>query len=131
MADDARKAELIAALDLARSRIAVNAGALREDLDPLARVKGSFRRHGLAWMSGAALFGLVLAKLPARKKIVTVDPKGRKLRDAPKAATAGIILGVLKIVFDLSKPWLADWVARRATGYVGHRVERGAAPRGR
>jgi hypothetical protein len=131
MAHDARKAELIAALDRARSSIAVNAGALREDLDPLARVKGSFRRHGFAWMSGAALFGLVLAKLPARKKIVTVDSKGQKLRDAPKAATAGIILGVLKIAFDLGKPWLAEWVARRATGFAEQRVAGGTAPCGR
>lgn len=118
MADHARKAELIAQLDRARSRIAVNAGALRTDLDPLAKVKASYRRNGVAWLGGAALLGLVLAKLPARKKIVTVDPKGRKVNDSQKnAATAGLLLGALKIAFDLSKPWLVDWVARRAAGF--------------
>ena len=117
MAHDTRKAELIAALDRARSRLAVNAGALREDLDPLGRVKSSYRRHGLAWLGGAALAGLVLAKLPARQKIVEVDTRGQKLRDTSKAATAGLLLGLLKIAFDLGKPWLAERLASYAATY--------------
>lgn len=129
MAHDARKAELIATLDRARSRIAVNAHALRDDLDPLAGVKRSFRSHGLAWVGGATLLGLVLAKLPARTKTVTVDRAGRKFRDAPKAATAGLIVGALKIAFDVGKPWIAGWLSRRAATFAGDYAARGDLPR--
>jgi hypothetical protein len=118
MAHDARKAELIAALDRARSRLAANAHALRADVNPLARVQRSFRRNGFAWVGGATLLGVLLAKIPARTKTVTVDPRGRKLRDTPKAASAGLLLGVLKIAFDLGKPWIAGWLSRRAASYA-------------
>lgn len=84
----------------------------------MVRVKASYQRHGFAWLSGAALFGLVLAKLPARKKIVKVDAKGQRLREAPKMAKAGLIFGALKLAFDLSKPLLADWISQRATAYA-------------
>lgn len=129
MAHDARKAELIAALDQARSRLAVNAHALRDDLDPLSGVKRSFRRHGLVWLGGATLFGLVLSKLPARTKKVVVDRKGARLREAPRAATAGIALGALKIAFDLGKPWIAGWLARRAEQYVAPGDSSASRPR--
>ncbi len=119
MAHDARKAELIVALDRARSRLAANALGLRDDLDPLARVRRSFGRNGFAWVGGATLLGVLLAKIPARTKSVTVDRDGTKFRDTPKAAAgAGLLLGVLKIAFDLGKPWIAGWLSRRAAGYA-------------
>jgi hypothetical protein len=118
MAHDARKAELIAALDRARSRLAANAHALRDDLDPLARARRSFQRNGFAWVGGATLLGVLLARLPARTKTVTVDRRGRKVEDTRKAATAGLTLGVLKIAFDLAKPWLAGWISRRAASFA-------------
>ena len=114
MAHDARKTELIATLDRARSRLAVNVHALRDDLHPLTGVRRSFQRHGLAWLGGATLFGLLLSKLPARTKNVVVDRRGAKLREKPGAATAGLFVAALKIAFDLAKPWIGGWLSRRA-----------------
>jgi hypothetical protein len=118
MAHDLRKAELIATLDRARSRLAANALAVREDLNPLTGVQRSFRQHGLAWLGGATLFGLVLSKLPARTKKVIVDRKGAKVSDSRNAATAGLLIGTLKLAFDLGKPFLSGWLARRAEGFA-------------
>jgi len=129
MAHDTRKAELIATLDRARSRIAANAHALGDDLNPIAQVKKSFRRHGLAWLGGAALTGLVLSKLPGRTKVVTVDRKGQRVQDTKKAATAGLLLGVIKIAFDLAKPWLAGWISERAAQYAGGGAGQRGTPR--
>jgi hypothetical protein len=113
MAHDARKAELIAALDRARSRLAANAHGLRDDVNPLSCVQRSFRRNGFSWVGGAALLGVLLARLPARTRVVTVDRRGQKVQDTRKAATAGLTLGALKIAFDLAKPWLVGWISRR------------------
>jgi hypothetical protein len=118
MAHDARKAELIAALDRARSRLAANAHALRDDVNPLARVQRSFRRNGFAWVGGATLLGVLLARLPARTKVVTVDRQGARVRETKSAATAGLLLGALKLAFDLAKPWMAGWLSRRAASFA-------------
>lgn len=129
MAHDARKAELIATLDRARSRLAANAHALRDDVNPVVQVKKSFRRHGVLWLGGAAFTGLMLSKLPARTKVVTVDRKGQRVQDTKKAATAGLLVAVLKIGFDLVKPWLAGWISERAAQYAGGTAEKRGASR--
>ena len=117
MAEDQRKAELTAELALARSRLTVNLGALRRALDFPARMKGAVLKHPAAWVGGAALFGILLAKLPTRRKkiVVTADGKPAKISTAGKS---GLLLGALKIAFDLSRPALAKWAGQRVADYM-------------
>jgi hypothetical protein len=125
MAQDEDKAELIAELARARAALASNAGALRHDLDFPTRAKKAFKRNPLLWLGAAAVIGLVIARLPGRpKKVVKVFPK-EKEPALEKAGKAGLLLGVLKIVFDLARPALLKWVTQRFSDYVAT----GQAPR--
>ena len=119
MADPARKAELIATLDRARSRLSVNAHALRDDLNVAVQIQRSFTRHRTAWFGGATLVGLLLAKLPARTKKVVVTRKGEPLATKTSAMSAGLLVGGLKLVFAVCKPWLTGWLAQRITTRAG------------
>lgn len=125
MAKDQRKAELTAELALARGRLSANLDALRRDLDFSARVKGAVMKNPATWVGGATLFGMLLAKLPARRKkiVVTTDGNPAKLGTAGKT---GLLLGALKIAFDLSRPALAKWAGQRVADYMD-----GAKPSGR
>lgn len=117
MAEDQRKAELTAELARARGRLSANLDALRRDLDFPGRVKGAVMKNPATWVGGATLFGVLLAKLPARRKkvVVTTDGKPAKLGAAGKT---GLLLGALKIAFDLSRPALAKWAGQRVADYM-------------
>ena len=123
MAHDARKAALIAALDRARSQLAVNAGALRDDLDVNRRARRSFSHNRVAWLGGATIAGVLLSRLTARTGKVVVNRKGRKHEGETSAVKAGLLLGALKIAFDLAKPTLLKWAGRRVADYVSQRTQ--------
>ena len=128
MAEDQRKAELTAELARSRVRLAANFGALRRDLDFPARVKGAVTRHPAAWIGGATLFGILLAKLPARRKKAVVIGHGKPAKLA-RAGMTGLLLGALKIAFDLSRPALAKWAGRRVADYMDGTKTNGHPPR--
>jgi hypothetical protein len=121
------KAELLAQIAASRARLAAAAGGLRDagegvkrSLDVPARVSDSFRKHRPAWLGGAALLGILLSKLPARKKTVYVDRDNGELLG--KAAKAGFAWGAVKTIAGLARPLLSeialtrftDWAARQA-----------------
>lgn len=117
MAQDQYKAELIAELARARSRFTRDLAGLRRGLDFPARLKVAVRRNPAVWVGGAALIGLLITRWPGRgKKVVT--PRPGKEAPAVTAGKAGLLLGVLKIAFDLSRPALAKWVGRRVSAYM-------------
>ena len=122
MAHDARKAALIAALDRARSQLAVNAGALRDDMDVGRRASRSFSHNRVAWLGGAAFAGLLLSRLTAGTRKVAVNWRGRKAEVKDSAVKAGLLIGALKIAFDLAKPQLLKWAGRRVADYVSSRA---------
>ena len=117
MAEDERKSELTAELARARSRIGANLGALRRDLDFPARVKGAVMKHPAAWVGGATLFGALLAKLPRRRKQTAVQHDGVDAK-VIGAGKTGLLVGALKIAFDLSRPALAKWAGQRVADYM-------------
>lgn len=128
MADIQRKAELTAELARARSRIAANFGALRCDLDFPARVKRVVLKNPTAWVGGATLIGVLLARLPARRKKVTARRSGAEAQIVG-AGKAGLLLGALKIAFDLTRPALAKWAGRRVADYMDGTKTNGRPPR--
>jgi hypothetical protein len=107
-----RKAELIAALARARTSLDRSATNVREALDVPARVRRSFSNNFFTWLGGAALAGVVLAKLPARKRKVYVNADGKRIAKATVAKT-GLLLAAMKIAFDLARPALVKVVSER------------------
>lgn len=120
MAQDDDKAELIAGLARARARLTESTLALRRDLDFPTRAKKAFKKSPLPWIGGAALVGLIIARLPGKKAkvVVTRKPKEPTMETAGKA---GLILGALKIAFDFARPALLHWATERFSGYVAAR----------
>lgn len=120
MAEATVKLELTADLERARARIARNANALRYDLDVGTHFKQSFHRNKVAYIGGATLFGLLLSKLPARRKKVYVERKSKEpLKEAEKA---GILLGLLQFLFKLSRPWLTSLATKQVADFVRARA---------
>jgi hypothetical protein len=107
-----RKAELIAELARARRQLDVSGKNVRHALDVPARVRSNFQKHALAWVGGAVLVGVLIAKLPRRsQKKPRDDGKNGAL---PKAGAAGLLVAGGKIAFDVLRPVLVKWLANRA-----------------
>jgi len=123
MAEPRVKTELAADLARARARLAGNFDALRRDVDVPALLKHSFRQNKAAFIGGATLFGLVLSKLPARKKKVYVDRKaGEGVREIEKA---GLWLIVLQFLFKTLRPMLTSLVTKQLSDFLKSRARKG------
>lgn len=107
-------------MDRARARLARNFDALRHDLDVGAHLKQSFHQNKAAYIGGATVFGLLLSKLPTRKKKIYVD---RKSKDGIKQAeAAGVWLILLQFVFKTLRPLLTSFVTKQVTEFVRSRA---------
>lgn len=131
MAGEEDKARLIAEIAAARAEVTEagqaleNAGtALKEKFNLPRRAGSSYRKHPALWLAGASLVGLLLSRLPARKKVVYVErDSGKKLGLEGKA---GWLWGAAKLGFTLAKPLLSGL----ATQHLASLVQRfsGAPP---
>ena len=113
MADPTKKQSLIRTLQEARGQIAGNIHGLKEDLSVGKRFRRSVRENPFVWYAGAAVLGLLLAKLPPMgRKVVVPQPIFAKQQKAGKAA---VLLGAIKIALDLGRPFITSWLKERAT----------------
>ena len=128
MAEDLRKAELTAELARARARLSGSLDALRHDLDFPGRVKATVRKHPVTWIGGAALCGILLSILPGRRKKVVSNRDGPPVKLAGAGGT-GLLLGALKIAFDLARPALTRWAAQRVADSMDGTKKNGRTPR--
>lgn len=128
MADsDDRKSALIVQLAAQRTQLSRHAESVAESLDVRSRLKASFAGNRVAWMAGAAFTGIVLSRLRPRR---TVKIKGES--GAAKAAvSAGILLPMLKVVFDLARPTLISMLTARIADFASRQQtpRRRAGPR--
>jgi hypothetical protein len=121
-----RKRELIAALSQARTKLDVAGYDLHEALDFRTRIGRSLSENKWLWLGGAALAGLLIARLPRRTRTVKVDAGGRKVK-GEDVAKVGAGLAVAKMAFDLARPVLLKmamnklrpWVEKRFGGEPG------------
>jgi hypothetical protein len=117
---DQRKAELIAELERARVRASANSQALRTDVAFRPKIRRAFQRNRTAYLGGAALFGLLLSKIPPRTKKVKVKvktwPWSRDKQQMKTAGKAGIMFALLKLALDLGKPSMVAWVTSKISG---------------
>ena len=100
------KLAIVAELAAARSRLSAAGEALRRSLDVTARAKENFARHKPAWLSGAAIFGFILSKLPSRKKTVFVERTTGKVLGA--AGKIGAIFSAAKFAINFARPFFSD-----------------------
>jgi hypothetical protein len=126
-----RKAALIAELSRARADLARHSSGMRGAPKVGDRVNAGLARNRKVWLSGAALIGLILGRVPARTKTVPVGQLSRKDRDQfARAGKAGFFVGILKLLIDLAKPLLIAWATKRmgdvaqATKSVERKVDR-------
>lgn len=120
MAENKRKTELIAELAHHRRRIARQVGALRGDFDFAGRAKRAVLNNPALWMGVASLAGLLLSKLPGGRKKLAIGRSGTE-KAATSAGKAGLLLGALKIAFDLSRPFLLKLAKQRVTASLARR----------
>lgn len=118
MAEDERKAELTAILARSRTQITDNVHYLGHDLDFASRARRAFKTHPAVWIGGAILIGLFISRLPFGRKKAVAAPRSKKAESTvEKAEKAGLVLGALKIAFDIAKPTLMGWATRRVAEY--------------
>ena len=112
-----RKAQLQAELDRARAELTRELSGLRGDLDVQSRMREAFVHHKAFWMTGAALAGWVLSRLPARKKKISFNGHTGQ-RDALRA---GLSATLLKVGASMIKPALTAYATRRFSEYLSRR----------
>ena len=116
MADgDDQKSALIAELAARRTELSRHAEAVQESLHVGARVRASFAKNRGPWLAGAALAGVLLSRLRPRR---VVKIKG-ETTTAKAAVSAGILLPVLKLAFDLARPTLVSLLTARVADFAG------------
>ena len=110
-----RGAELIRQLDEARRRASISHAGLSDSMHFGEKVRGNLSRYRGAWLVGAVLLGLVIAKIPPRtKKVkVPVTASARTEKTVKQAGIAGLALTVLKMGFDLGRPFLIKYLTQR------------------
>jgi hypothetical protein len=112
----AEKPESIKELKLeiadSRERLARELCGLRYELDLPAKFRRSFRKQTGSWISAAAAVGALIALAPMRKKKIYVDAKGRRKKNK-KLMETGIALAALKLVTNLARPVIMEFVKNR------------------
>ncbi|MCX6967753.1 MAG: hypothetical protein NTZ46_08260 [Verrucomicrobia bacterium] len=108
-----RKAELVSELAWSRAELARNLHDTRNDLDLAARLKQSVAHRKAAWLTGAALTGWVLSRLPGRKK---KEPAKASRSDSKESSDrAGMLLTILGVALNVFKPILTKMASRKIT----------------
>jgi len=108
-----RKAELISELAWSRAELARNLHDARNDLDLVAHLKHSVVQRKTAWITGAAVAGWILSRLPGRKKKQPA-PKALHVESSRRnAERTGILLAILGALFNLFRPLLTALATRK------------------
>ena len=100
------------ALELARARGELDEQSLhvRRSLDVNQKLADSVNRYSWAWMSGAAIFGWILSRLPARKKKVYIHSSGSQ-KEKPRSSA--LLKGVWNAVWSIARPVLTAYLTKK------------------
>ena len=102
-----------------RDRLARDLGGLRYELDFPLKFRKSFQRQTVVWIAAAVVVGVVFAVMPARTRKVRVQAKTKSGGDAKEGILgAGLALGALRLAATLLKPAIANFVAKKMSGYA-------------
>jgi hypothetical protein len=116
-------------------RTLTHAGAdLKAAVNVSRRVETSIRGNMTTWLGSAALIGVILAKLPPRKKKVYVSAKtGEKMKEPDSSVKkGGVMVAAFGIIFQMVRPTLQKFVIAQAKTlaekHFNRRVAEGASP---
>jgi hypothetical protein len=110
--------ELKAEIGQSRERVARDLRGLKYEVDFPAKFRRSFRQQTVSWLTAAAAVGALIALAPMRKKKIYVNAKsGRKSQK--KLVESGVALAVLKIVANLARPAIVEFVKTKLTDFGG------------
>jgi hypothetical protein len=104
--------ELKAQIARSRTRVGTDLRGLRYELDFPAKFRRSFRQQTVSWISAAAAVGALIALAPMRKKKIYVDARGRD-KPEKKLMETGVVLAAMKLVANLAKPVIMEFVKNR------------------
>ncbi len=127
MAEQSGKKALVAELTQSRAQIAGCVVGLRADLDVGKKFRATVNRNRLAWFSGAAVLGLLLSKIPARRSKDQGRASPLVTKKQESAGKAALLVAGLKFALDLAKPSLIKWARNRLADRV--RGRRDSFPR--
>jgi hypothetical protein len=112
--------ELKVEIARSRDRFTRDLRVFRREIDIPRKIKRSFQRQTAAWITAAVVVGAILILLPARRKVVHVEPKlqlGKK-GSKNKVVQAGFALGALKFAATLLKPALTSFITKKMHGFA-------------
>lgn len=102
-----------------RDRFTRDLRVFRREIDIPRKIKRSFQRQTVAWVTAAVVVGTLLILIPARRKIVKLEPKiktGRKSQG--KLVEAGVALGALKFAATVLRPVITSFITKKVNAFV-------------
>jgi hypothetical protein len=110
--------DLIAEIASSRERVGRDLGGLHYELDFGAKLRRSFRKQTVSWLTAAVAVGALIAFAPMRRKKFYVDAKsGRKTKK--RLVETGFALGALKIAASFVRPVVVELLRNRLIGSGG------------
>jgi hypothetical protein len=124
MAENSRREqspdELKMEIARSRDRMTRDLRTFRQDIDIPRKIKRSFQQQTGVWITAVVVVGALVILLPARRKIVEVEAKGRRRgkNSKGKVLEAGFALGALRLAATLLKPVVVSFVKKKLGGYM-------------
>jgi predicted cation transporter len=105
-------------IDRSRYDLGRDVSGLRYELDIPLKIRKSFQRNTVLWVTGAVIVGLMFTAGPRRKKKIYVDAKGKK-KAKETIVEAGLLLTTLKFAASVLKPIVVSYAMQKMKGVSG------------
>jgi hypothetical protein len=112
--------ELKVEIARSRDRMTRDLRVFRREIDIPRKIKRSFQTQTAAWVTAAVIVGAIVILLPARRKVVHVEPKvrfGRK-DSGKKLLETGFALTALKFAITILRPALTSYITKKVQGFA-------------
>jgi hypothetical protein len=107
-----KKRQIRAALAEVRIQLQTHLLLLRRNLNVGHYILESIRNHPWEWVSGAAIFGWLLSRVPARKKRIYIYSYSSS-QEQVKSHGKGPLGKLWKEAWKISKPLMAAYLAKK------------------
>jgi hypothetical protein len=109
--EDGSLAEITQRIAHSRDQLGRDLRGLRYELDFPLKIRKSFQRKTVVWISAAVVLGLMFGMRPARKKIYVKPKKGKKGEE--RVIEAGLLLTAVKLATDVLKPVVISYIMQK------------------
>jgi hypothetical protein len=110
--------DVIAEIARSRERVARDLRGLHYELDFGAKLRRSFRKQTVSWLTAAAAVGALIAFAPLRRKKIYIDAKSDR-KTKKRLVETGFALGALKILASFVRPVVVELLRNRLIGSGG------------